>query len=105
LVLALLTPVSVYSKQAEARIRAAQLARAVQLYMEDHGGAPPATPQLLTEKDNKGNGPYLTSPDALLDPWGEPFQIDYEGRHHGGTEPDVWTTSPDGKILGNWRVR
>jgi hypothetical protein len=91
------------SKQSEARIKAEQVARAVLMYKEDHEGAPPATLRLLTERDNKGNGPYLITSDALLDPWGKPFQIDYDGKHNFGIKPDVWTTSPDGKTLGNWR--
>jgi hypothetical protein len=47
----------------------------------------------------------LESRDALLDPWGQPFQYDKNGTINQGMKPDIWTTDPKDPQrtkLGNW---
>jgi len=39
---------------------------------------------------------------ALLDPWKIPFFYDASGPHSKGYKPDIWCTTPDGKVIGNW---
>jgi general secretion pathway protein G len=91
------------AKENEAKIKAAQIAKAIGIYMTDHDGAPPQSIGVLLQKDDYG-GPYISSQDGIMDPWGKQFQIDPTGsRYHGGSEPDVWTTSPSGKTLGNFK--
>src|SRR5215831_7551625 len=54
----------------------------------------PATLQLLLQRDAIG-GPYLESSDALLDPWGHPYQYDASGPKNNGMKPDIWTIVPN----------
>ncbi len=30
------------------------------------------------------------------------YQYDAAGKKNGGTKPDIWTETPDKKIIGNW---
>ena len=49
-------------------------------------------------------GPYLETPDALIDPWGQPYQYNAQGPMNNGMKPDIWAvpkTNPNNKI-GNW---
>jgi len=92
------------SKEAMARAGAINVAKALTVYRADHRGERPAILLLLTQRDGQGNGPDIDE-DGLLDPWGNPYQVDYQGSHSGGESPDVWTNTPDGKIVGNWQKR
>jgi len=62
----------------------------------------PGSLQELLNKDQKGYGPYLEDPDALIDPWGRPFMYDQSGQHNRGRRPDISAQAPDGMIIGNW---
>ncbi|HZZ82525.1 MAG TPA: type II secretion system protein GspG [Gemmataceae bacterium] len=63
----------------------------------------PQSLQELTQKDALG-GPYLENQDALIDPWGRPYQYDPSGPMNNGMKPDIWTTPPNdqNKKIGNW---
>jgi general secretion pathway protein G len=64
--------------------------------------------RVLLQKDEKGRGPYLDSEDALIDPWGQPYSYDASGAKNNtsgsgvATRPDIYTTAPDGEVIGNW---
>jgi general secretion pathway protein G len=54
---------------------------------------------------NKWKGPYLGDL-VPLDPWGNPYQYEYPGRHQNDY-PDIWSWGPDGADnteddVGNW---
>lgn len=56
---------------------------------------------------SKWNGPYLDSV-VPLDPWGNPYQYEYPGRHQPDM-PDIWSFGPDGvdnteDDVANWIV-
>jgi general secretion pathway protein G len=87
------------SKDGEAKTGALNLDKALQMYYKDHDQYP-TDPSLLSVKSEQG-GPYIPQ-DALLDPWGKQFQIDVTGPNNNGAKPDVYTTNPEGKIIGNW---
>jgi hypothetical protein len=36
----------------------------------------------------------------LLDPWEKPIQYACPGSH--GQDFDIWTESPDGRVIGSW---
>jgi len=80
--------------------RATTIANAAQIYATDHNGTLPASPQLLTRRDEYG-GPYVEAGE-LVDPWRNPYQYDPSGQHSAGVKPDVWTTAPDGTVVGSW---
>lgn len=58
----------------------------------------PKTLKVLTE-----GASALLEAEALLDPWGKPFQYDPAGPKNKGEKPDVWTVLPDKSVIGNWR--
>jgi general secretion pathway protein G len=98
------------SKVSAARMQAEVIGKAVREYNLNNGVYPPDLNTLLG-KDAEGKGPYLETPDALLDPWGRPYQYDQSGANHtrvGATVqiPDVYCMPPnstDGKPVGNWK--
>jgi len=78
------------------------LTNACQAYSIKHGGQFPGSLQQLRQKDQTG-GPWLESDDALIDPWGQPYQYEAAGGKNGGTRPDIWTTVPNtNEPVGNW---
>jgi hypothetical protein len=91
------------SKDGIARAKAANLEKAITAYYKDNDTYPdPNNLMVLTQKTPNG-GPYIEE-DGLLDPWGKPFQVDITGKmHHNGSKPDVFTTTPEGKTIGNFK--
>jgi len=89
------------SKEGIAKTGAVSLSNAIKMYATDHDGSFPNDISALTQKDDRG-GPYI-KPEGLLDPWNKQYQVDPSGQHNNGAEPDVFTTSPDGKVIGNWK--
>jgi general secretion pathway protein G len=80
------------------------LTQACQAYSLKHNGEFPQNLQLLLQRDAMG-GPYLENADALIDPWGQPYQYDASGPKNNQTKPDIWTTvknSNPQKMIGNW---
>lgn len=54
----------------------------------------PNSLQDLLQRDDQGYGPYITTPESLVDPWGQPYQY-----QTGGLKPEIYTTMPGvGKI-------
>ena len=64
----------------------------------------PGSLDALTQPSPDGNAPPL-EPEALVDPWGHQYQYDPSGGHSQGRKPDVWTTTQNGKQIGNWKNR
>ena len=96
------------SKVSTAKIKASSIDRAIKTYYIDVGDYPQQLTDLL-QKTQTGTGPYLTKQDDLLDPWGRPYQYDPSGQKNsqfnqvvGVVTPDVYTTTPDGRTVGNW---
>ncbi len=40
--------------------------------------------------------------ESLLDPWGKEFKYDVSGKRNKGEQPDIWTETPDKKVIDNW---
>jgi general secretion pathway protein G len=77
------------------------LTQACENYYVDHQSNYPASLEALLESDAEGHGPYLKNREALVDPWGKPYQYNSAGPNNGGKQPDIWADSPKGQI-GNW---
>lgn len=78
------------------------LTQAVTMYSLKHNNRFPESLQVLLQKDEFG-GPYLENADAIIDPWGQPYQYDLNGPMNNGTKPDIWAVDPkDGTKVGNW---
>ena len=58
------------------------------------GQYPTDLKQLLTDK-------VVTSEKKLKDPWGKFYQYKVPGTHNPESY-DLWATTPDGKVIGNW---
>jgi general secretion pathway protein G len=89
------------AKEDAAMTQAHNLEKAATAYKIRYGDYPPSL-DALTQQTPDGS-PGTVEPDGLLDPWQRPFQYDPSGQHNGGRKPDVWTTTPNGKQVGNWK--
>jgi general secretion pathway protein G len=85
---------------AQAQTKGALLSACKAYQIKNH--AWPDSLQQLLQQDAKGNGPYIEDPDALKDPWGQPYQYDKSGPMNRGLRPDIWAIAPDGAKIGNW---
>ena len=96
------------SKVSAAHMQADVIGKGVQQYFVDHSAYPPDL-QTLLQKDADGHGPYLERMDALLDPWGRPYQYDPNGSNNARVGavvpiPDVFCMPPGGvMVVGNWK--
>src|SRR5262249_50336667 len=89
------------SKEDTARVKATNVANALMTYYKDHNGTWPNSVEALTARDDYG-GPYL-QPDGILDPWGKEYHANVNADNRfSGAKPEVSTTTPDGKVIGNW---
>jgi general secretion pathway protein G len=96
-----LIPMLSQSEEDTAKIKAKGLDLPVQSYYLKHHQWP-STLQVLTQADElNANSPYVPD-DGILDPWGNEYQINTAGPNNKGAKPDIFTTSPSGKTLGNW---
>lgn len=84
-----------------AAIQAKALGEACQRYAIKHNGEFPNQLDDLLVKDGLG-GPYLESRDAMLDPWGHPYQYDKTGPNNNSMRPDIWAVDKEGNKIGNW---
>lgn len=76
-------------------IRLTILDQGVQNYLGTKRKLPPNLKTLVDEK--------ILRPESLVDPWGKEFQFDIAGKKTKNKEvPDIWTETPDKKIIGNW---
>jgi hypothetical protein len=91
----------------DAKVTAAQLkakgdlTTACKTYKVKVGNYPASLRDLLL-KTPEGFGPFLENEQALLDPWNQEYKYDPAGPHNNGTQPDIWTTTPKGIVVGNW---
>jgi general secretion pathway protein G len=78
------------------------LTTAVVSYKLKYGEFPDKLEQLVKPPDG---APFLKSKDALLDPWGRPYEYDANGPKHKGFLIDIWSLGSrlkKGPIIGNW---
>ena len=86
------------SKQNVAKAEVSALAKTVQLYCTDNGmSVPPAEMDLAVLLD--GSDPYLSKPDDLLDPWGNPYLLIVPGEVNPGF--DIKSLGLDGQPGGD----
>jgi hypothetical protein len=64
-------------------------------------GAYPDSLEVLTRPQE---GEPLVEAEALMSPWGQPYQYDAGGPRNQGKQPDIWIQAPDGEVLGNWVI-
>jgi len=76
------------------------LEKAAQSIQIRHGNFPQTLAE-MTQPGADGGQPAL-EPEAIRDPWGKEYTYDPAGGHNGGRKPDISTTNPAGKVIGNW---
>lgn len=114
-ILAALVIPKLAGKSEEARLTRAQadikggIKTALDEFEVDNGFYPSSLQDLLTHPRNAKNwkGPYLDN--APVDPWQNPYQYIYPGKHNP-TGYDLWSEGPDGKSgdqddIGNWQTQ
>jgi hypothetical protein len=89
------------AKKGVATVQTKVLTQACEAYRISRGNWPPSLAALL-QQDEEG-GPYLKSQDAMIDPWGQPYQYNSAGPNNGGRQPDIWANAPNGQQIGNWQ--
>lgn len=113
-ILAALVIPKIAGKSEEARETAAAadikggIKSALDEFEVDNGRYPKTLQDLLQQPQNAKNwhGPYLDPPQLPVDPWGNPYQYLYPGKHNP-TGYDLWSMGLDGKSgtsddIGNW---
>jgi hypothetical protein len=98
---ALVLPQLERAKEDLARAQARVVAQAADTYRKNHDQYPNDVRVLAQPDPLNDNKPYL-SDDAILDLWGKPYSIDPAGPNHKGAQCDVFTVTPQGKVVGNW---
>jgi general secretion pathway protein G len=83
----------------EAKIKATSISKALEGYKLNNGAYPDDLNALTHPPSGR---PYL-APDELNDPWGKQYQFDPAGAHNNGLKADVFTTTPTGQQVGNWK--
>ena len=60
-------------------------------------------PKTLADLKNPPQGihPFVQRSSDLLDPWGKEYVYKYPGTRNPKSF-DLWTTTPEGKVIGNW---
>jgi hypothetical protein len=86
------------AQEQRALAQVGELTAAAQVFHVKFGDPPARLGDLVKPPEGK---PFV-EPAALVDPWGKPFQFDARGPKNGGLRPDVWTVTPQGKVIGNW---
>lgn len=87
------------AKDKAAKIKAVEIGQAAQRFYVNNERWP-ASVQELTQPGPDGKA--MMPEEGILDPWGKPYTFDANGPNHQGAAPDVYTTNPGGKTIGNW---
>jgi general secretion pathway protein G len=87
------------AKESTAKAQLKTLTKACETYKLNEDDWPPSL-ESLSQQSPKGHLPLL-EPDALRDPWGQPYGYDPSGTHNSGMRPDIWVNRPNHQI-GNW---
>jgi hypothetical protein len=82
------------AKQDKAREQIKELEKAIDIYKIRNGQAPAKLKVLV-------NGKVIDA-SAIIDPWDKEFQYDAAGEQNNGKKADIWTETPDKKVIGNW---
>jgi general secretion pathway protein G len=98
------------AKISAAKIRAKEIGNACEMYYRDTGNYPTNLQALLTRDPATKKGPWLNHAEDILSPInGQPFQYDPNGTigmvGNITVIPDVYTTTPDGQMIGNWKAK
>lgn len=91
------------SKASRTKSDAMTLSSAVQMFKDSTGAYPTCLQQLAHPPD--GGKPYLDREEFLLDAWGRQFDYDPQGPRNEGKQPDIWTVTPQGELIGNWMLK
>jgi general secretion pathway protein G len=86
------------SRVNRAKVDVKTIEKAAEAYEIQNGSRPESLQQLVSPPQGK---PYIEQ-QYIMDPWGKQYSYDAGGQHNNGAHPDVWTTTPDGQMVGNW---
>jgi hypothetical protein len=89
------------TKEKVAREKANTISKAVEAFKAAHKVYPLSIEKLIEPDPENDNKPWLKK-EEILDPWSKGYQVDLKGPKNKGAKADVFTTTPGGKIIGNW---
>jgi hypothetical protein len=87
------------AEEAEVAAAKAQI-KVIETAIQYHQTQTRRLPKHLKEL-TEGGAPAML-PRGIIDPWKKPYQYDAAGPKNKGKKPDVWTVTPDKKVIGNW---
>jgi general secretion pathway protein G len=95
------------SKESRAKLDVKSIEKAVQVYTVKYGRAPGSLQELTTRMPD--NSPALLKPEALTDPWDQPYGYDPSQAHPTTDVPLIWSNGDpvkggQGKIT-NWDIK
>jgi general secretion pathway protein G len=82
---------------------------AYKIAMGDYPSSSDGLQALIARPSQRGErwaGPYIEGDKVPTDPWGDPYQYEYPGKHNKGSF-DIWSKGPDHQSgtdddIGNW---
>ena len=83
----------------EAKIKATSISKALEGFKLNNGNYPNDLSELVHPPTGR---PYLGQ-EELLDPWGKQYLFDPAGGHNNGLKADVFTQTPQGQTVGNFK--
>jgi general secretion pathway protein G len=89
------------SKLQRAKMDCEGLSTQVETFRLNNGNYPTSLQQ-LTQAQPNGGSPMVPA-DKIKDPWNQEYQIDPNGQHSGGNKADIFTTTPKGVKIGNFK--
>src|SRR5262245_37826594 len=94
------------AKQSSAHLKAREISQAAELYKLSPKNPTMEYPTRLEEMvlPPFGGPPFLNDQEALLDPWGKPFQMEVRAKSSGDTYILISTTAPDGTPISNFGI-
>jgi len=93
------------SKEDAAHLKAKEIEKAVTTFYTRYDRWPSLEELTQPVQTNSGTDRALMDPEGIVDPWGKAFTLDTSGPNHQGNAPDIYTTAPSGKVVGNWNPK
>lgn len=83
-------------KQSTAKAQIKQLESQIESFRVQNQRAPESLQELLVPDQSSGL-PYIKDPNAIIDPWGNPYQYEYSDM----MGPTIWCQPPTGQVISN----
>jgi general secretion pathway protein G len=93
------------SKEDAAHLKAKEVEKAATTFYMRYDRWPAVEELIAPVQTANGTDSAILDAEGVRDPWGGTFVLDPSGQRNGGGRPDVYTTAPSGKTIGNWNPK